>query len=110
MQDILNGPEVEENLLADPNTHVARVSSLGEAYLALWRARGQYSQHIVNSQEREPNVSGSSDYRLDVSGERRELLHRAQGFLEEALAAPENVNDAVLRAQLGVCWCCHKLV
>lgn len=103
MQDLLRGPGVEAKLLADPTTHVARLSSLGEAYLVLWRARGQYSQRIVeNGQGDGTKYSCAPESRLDVSGERRELLHKAQGFLEEALAAPENVNDPVLQAQVGV--------
>lgn len=105
MQDLLSGPEVEAKLLADPTTHVACLSSLGEAYLVLWKARGQYSQG-ENGQGGGTNNACELEWRLDVSGDRREILHKAQGFLEEALTAPENVNDPVLRAQVGAFLTC----
>lgn len=70
----------------------------------LWRARWERSSHGGaggNSWGDEKSTGGSSEFRLDVSAERTELLHRAQRFLEEALTIPENMNDPAIRAQVG---------
>lgn len=70
----------------------------------LWRARGETTSG--NNGSGGGNGQGqcttrSSEVRLDVSSERTDLLHRAQHFLEEALMAPENLNDPAIRAQVG---------
>ena len=95
-------------MLADPTTRVAVLSSLGGAYLMLWKARGETAPGNRSSGGGE-NGQGSDhdatrvvpEIRLDVSSDRMDLLHRAQHFLQEALMAPEKLNDAALRAQVG---------
>ncbi|CAM9751882.1 unnamed protein product [Ectocarpus sp. 8 AP-2014] len=105
-EELLRGPGVEDRLLADPNTRVAMLSSLGGAYLVLWRARGETTSRSTGTR-----VGGGQgkdtrevvEIRLDVSSERTDLLHQAQHFLEEALMAPENLNDPAIRAQVAFC-------
>lgn len=93
-------------MLADPDTRVAMLSSLGGAYLMLWRARGATTSRnnsngqVDQANENDPN-RGMVEIRLDVSSDRMDLLHRAQHFLEEALMAPEKLNDPALRGQVG---------
>ncbi|CAM9468578.1 unnamed protein product [Scytosiphon promiscuus] len=81
------------------------LSSLGGAYLMLWRARGEATSGNRGSSGVEGQAKGTqgSDIRLDVSSERTDLLHRAQHFLEEALLAPDNLNDPAIRAQVAFC-------
>lgn len=71
----------------------------------LWRARGETtSGNNSNSGgdgQGKDNTRGVDEIRLDVSSDRMDMLHRAQGFLEEALTAPENINDPAIRAQVG---------
>ncbi|CAM9254861.1 unnamed protein product [Ectocarpus fasciculatus] len=105
-EELLRGPGVEDRLLADPNTHVAMLSSLGGAYLMLWRARGETT--FGSNGSRAGGGQGKDtrevvEIRLDVSSERTDLLHRAQHFLEEALLAPKNLNDPAIRAQVAFC-------
>lgn len=104
-QELLRGPGIEHKLLADPTTRVAMLSSLGGAYLMLWRARGETTSGNNSSSggdgQGKDNIRGVVEIRLDVSSDRADLLHRAQGFLEEALTAPENINDPAIRAQVG---------
>lgn len=91
-------------MLADPTTRVAVLSSLGGAYLMLWRARGETTSGNSSSGENGPgkDAAGSVvEIRLDVSSNRTDLLHRAQHFLQEALTAPDKLNDPALRAQVG---------
>lgn len=103
-KDLLRGPGIEEKMLEDPTTRVSILSSLGGAYLMLWRARGETTSGKNSSGE---NGQGSDanrgvvEIRLDVSSDRMDLLHRAQHFLQEALMAPEKLNDPSLRAQVG---------
>lgn len=103
-KELLRGPGIEEKMLADPTTRVAVLSSLGGAYLMLWRARGETTSGNKPSGE---NGWGNDttrcvvEIRLDVSSRRMDLLHRAQHFLQEALMAPEKLNDPALRAQVG---------
>lgn len=105
IKELLRGPGIEHNLLANPTTRVAMLSSLGGAYLMLWRARGETTSGNNSSSggggQGKGNTQGVAEIRLDVSSDRTDLLHRAQGFLEEALTAPENINDAAIRAQVG---------
>lgn len=78
----------------------------------LWRARWEAPSN--NASDRRGDDRRSSDMleysssnsigsttRLDVSAERTHLLRQAQRLLEEALTAPENLNDPVIRAQVG---------
>lgn len=103
-KELLRGPGIEEKMLADPTTRVSVLSSLGGAYLMLWRARGETTS---GNNIRGENVQGNDttrgvvEIRLDVSSDRMDLLHRAQHFLQEALMAPEKLNDPALRAQVG---------
>eukprot|EP00903_Cladosiphon_okamuranus_P009395 g8959.t1 len=106
-EELLRGPGTEEKMLADPTTRVAVLSSLGGAYLMLWRARGEttsgnYSSSGKNDQGNDA-TRGLAEIRLDVSSDRMDLLHRAQHFLQEALLAPENLNDPALRGQIAFC-------
>ncbi|CAB1120729.1 unnamed protein product [Ectocarpus sp. CCAP 1310/34] len=103
-EELLRGPGVEDRLLADPNTRVAMLSSLGGAYLMLWRARGETTSESTGSRAgggQGKDTREVVEIRLDVSSERTDLLHRAQHFLEEALMSPENLNDPAIRAQVG---------
>lgn len=70
----------------------------------LWRARGETTSGKNNSGENgqgNDTNRGVVEIRLDVSSDRMDLLHRAQHFLQEALMAPEKLNDPALRAQVG---------
>lgn len=71
----------------------------------LWRARGGATSGNNSScggdGQGKDDTGCVAEIRLDVSSERTDLLHRAQGFLEEALTAPENINDPAIRAQVG---------
>jgi len=105
-------------MLADPTTRVTMLSSLGGAYLMLWRARGETTFRNSGSIGGDYQGTNTSrdvvEIRLDVSSDRMDLLHRAQHFLQEALMAPEKLNDPAIRAQVGetnifysvahVCW------
>ncbi|CAM9672628.1 unnamed protein product, partial [Ectocarpus sp. 12 AP-2014] len=105
-EELLRGPGVEDRLLADPNNRVAMLSSLGGAYLMLWRARGETTCGSTGSRAgggQGKDIREVVEIRLDVSSERTDLLHRAQHFLEEALMAPENMNDPAKRAQVAFC-------
>lgn len=97
-------PGIEDKMLADPTTRVDILTSLGGAYLMLWRARGATTsgnnRSGGNGQGRDTTL-GVVEIRLDVSSDRMDLLHRAQHFLQEALTAPEKMNDPALRAQVG---------
>lgn len=92
-------------MLADPTTRVEMLSSLGGAYLMLWRARGETT--FRNNSSSGGDYQGTNaargiiEIRLDVSSDRMDLLHRAQHFLQEALMAPEKLNDPAIRAQVG---------
>lgn len=70
----------------------------------LWRARGETPSGSNGSRAgggQGKDAREVVEIRLDVSSERTDLLHRAQHFLEEALMAPENLNDPAIRAQVG---------
>lgn len=101
-QELLRGPGIEEKLLANPTTRGAMLSSLGDAYLNLWQTRWERAVgHGKNSGRTRTGIKRCFECRLDVSTERAELLHQAQRFFEDALAAPENLNDPNIRAQVG---------
>lgn len=104
-QELLRGPGIEEKMLADPSTRVAMLSSLGGAYLMLWRARGETTCRSIGSSGGGCQGTNTArdvvEIRLDVSSDRVDLLHRAQHFLQEALMAPEKLNDPAIRAQVG---------
>lgn len=101
LQELLRAPGVEEKLLADPTTHVAMLSSLGGAYLMLWKACREEPSGGGTPRGGRTDTRESLEFRIDLSAPRMELLHQAQRFLGEALTAPENFNDPVIRAQLG---------
>lgn len=68
----------------------------------LWRARWETSSSPDGTGGwGDEKTARGLECRLDVSSERADLLHRAQHFFEEALMAPENMNDAAIRAQVG---------
>lgn len=70
----------------------------------LWRARGETTSGNSSSSEKgqgNDTTRGVVEIRLDLSSDRMDLLHRAQHFLQEALMAPEKLNDPALRAQVG---------
>ena len=76
----------------------------------LWRARWERSSSDGGCSWGDEKNARDFECRLDVSSERTELLQRAQHFLEEALMAPENMNDPAIRAQVGKshndsAWC-----
>lgn len=101
-QELLRGPGIEGKLLADPTTRIAMLSSLGDAYLNLWQTRWERAVgHRKNSGRTRTDIKQCFESRLDVSTERAELLHQAHRFFEDALATPENLNDATIRAQVG---------
>lgn len=96
-KELLRGPDVEQKILADPTTRIAMLSHLGGAYLMLWRERWETPPRSgMNSKD-----PRSLECRVDVSAERSDLLRQAQRFFEEALNAPENLNDPAFRAQVG---------
>ena len=91
-------------MLADPTTRVPVLCSLGGAYLMLWRARGATlagNNSSCDNGQGNDTTRGIVEIRLDVSSDRMDLLHRAEDFLQEALVAPEKLNDPALRAQVG---------
>lgn len=71
----------------------------------LWRARGETTFRNNGGSggdyEGTNAARGVVEIRLDVSSDRMDLLHRAQHFLQEALMAPETLNDPAIRAQVG---------
>lgn len=71
----------------------------------LWRARGETTSGNTNSSGENGQGNDATrcvaEIRLDVSSDRMDLLHRAQHFLQEALMAPEKLNDPALRGQVG---------
>ncbi|CAM9333213.1 unnamed protein product [Hapterophycus canaliculatus] len=105
-EELLRGPGMEDILLSDPSSRVSMLSSLGGAYLMLWRARGETTSGNNGSgggDGQGKDATRGDEVRLDVSSERTDLLHRAQHFLEEALMAPKNLNDPAIRAQVAFC-------
>lgn len=103
-KELLRGSGIEGRMLADPTTRVAVLSSLGGAYLMLWRARGETTSGNNSGGEngrRGQDTTRAAETRLEVSSDRMDLLHQAQHFLQEALMAPEKLNDPALRAQVG---------
>ena len=91
-------------MLSDPTTCVAVLSSLG-ALTSTCSARAgnyfSYSSWARKMLKQEQITERRFESRLNYWVEIIDLLLQAQWFLEEVLAAPESMNDPVIRARVG---------